>query len=219
MNVTMNSGNARFSSMRAVRFASAKEEGGVKSNTSNRDQVTISQEGRDNLEVMVDKTVDKLSAMTKEEFMDMLRQWREENQPELEVDPYYDVDPDGSIANKIYFESYLGQLMEQEENIKCYYADAYQEAVSAPIDSLAFITGKYLNDQSKYFAHSMPAQERKWAFHQLSAMLTGAHVGLNDPYALAAYGGTKTVDELDKIAKQAVKDKLDALIKEKKEKG
>ena len=206
MNVTMNSGNTRFSSMRAVRFASAKEEGGVKSNTSNRDQVTISQEGRDNLEVMVDKTVDKLSAMTKEEFMDMLRQWQEENQPELEVDPYYDVDPDGSIANKIYFESYLGQLMEQEE-------------VSAPIDSLAFITRKYLNDQSKYFAHSMPAQERKWAFHQLSAMLTGAHVGLNDPYALAAYGGTKTVDELDKIAKQAVKDKLDALIKEKKEKG
>ncbi len=132
MNVTMNSGNTRFSSMRAVRFASAKEEGGVKSNTSNRDQVTISQEGRDNLEVMVDKTVDKLSAMTKEEFMDMLRQWQEENQPELEVDPYYDVDPDGSIANKIYFESYLGQLMEQEENIKCYYADAYQEAVSAP---------------------------------------------------------------------------------------
>ena len=65
----------------------------------------------------------------------------------------------------------------------------------------------------------MPAQERKWAFHQLSAMLTGAHVGLNDPYALAAYGGTKTVDELDKIAKQAVKEKLDALIKEKKEKG
>lgn len=130
------------------------------------------------------------------QFMDMLRQWQEENQPELEVDLYYDVDPDGSIANKIYFESYLGQLMEQEENIKCYYADACQEAVSAPIDSLAFITGKYLNDQSKYFAHSMPAQERRWAFHQLSAMLTGAHVGLNDPYALAAYGGTKTVDEL-----------------------
>lgn len=44
-------------------------------------------------------------------------------------------------------------------------------------------------------------------------------MGLNDPYALAAYGGTKTVDELDKIAKQAVKDKLDALIKEKKEKA
>ena len=129
MNVTMNSGNARFSSMRAVRFASAKEEGGVKSNTSNRDQVTISQEGRDNLEVMVDKTVDKLSAMTKEEFMDMLRQWQEENQPELEVDPYYDVDPDGSIGNKIYFESYLGQLIEQEENIKCYYADADRKSV------------------------------------------------------------------------------------------
>ena len=70
------------------------------------------------------------------------------------------------------------QLMEQEENIKCYYADAYQEAVSAPIDSLAFITRKYLNDQSKYFAHSMPAQERKWAFHQLSAMLTGGPCGV-----------------------------------------
>ena len=45
-------------------------------------------------------------------------------------------------------------------------------------------------------------------------MLTGSNVALNDPYALAASGGTKTVDEMDAIAKQAVKDKLDALIKE-----
>ena len=132
----------------------------------------------------------------------------------MEVDPYYSVDPDGSIATKTYFESYLGQLQEAERTIKDYYSDAYNEAVSAPINSLAFISGKYLCDWSNYFDPSMPAKERQWTHHQLRAMLTDTHVALNDPYALAASGGPKTVEQMDKIARQAVKDKLDSLIKE-----
>ena len=77
--------------------------------------------------------------MTDENFKTMYQQWKNENQIELEVDPYRKADPDGSIARKTYFESYLGQLRDMENTIRSYYADAYEEAVSAPIDSLAFI--------------------------------------------------------------------------------
>lgn len=214
MNVTLNTDNRRISSMRTIHFATAEDKNAAVSHTSNRDQVTISQEGRDRLEVLVDKVENQLSAMTKEDFMGMLKQWKSENQPKLEVDPYQKVDPDGSIARKVYFESYLGQLKDMENTIKSYYADAYEEAVSAPIDSLAFISGKYLCDWSDYYEPNIPKQERQWTHHQLWAMLTDTNVALNDPYALASSGGTKTVDEMDKIAKQAVKDKLDSLVKE-----
>ena len=214
MNVTLNTDNRRISSMRTIHFATAEDKNAAVSHTSNRDQVTISQEGRDRLEVLVDKVENQLSAMTKEDFMGMLKQWKSENQPKLEVDPYQKVDPDGSIARKVYFESYLGQLKDMEDTIKSYYADAYEEAVSAPIDSLAFISGKYLCDWSDYYEPNIPKQERQWTHHQLWAMLTDTNVALNDPYALASSGGTKTVDEMDKIAKQAVKDKLDSLVKE-----
>ncbi len=214
MNVTLNTDNRRISSMRTIHFATAEDKNAAVSHTSNRDQVTISQEGRDRLEVLVDKVENQLSAMTKEDFMGMLKQWKSENQPKLEVDPYQKVDPDGSIARKVYFESYLGQLKDMENTIKSYYADAYEEAVSAPIDSLAFISGKYLCDWSDYYEPNIPKQERQWTHHQLWAMLTDTNVALNDPYALASSGGTKTVDEMDRIAKQAVKDKLDSLVKE-----
>lgn len=214
MNVTLNTDNRRISSMRAIHFATAQDKNTAVNHTSNRDQVTISQEGRDRLEVLADKAENQLSAMTKEDFMDMLKQWKSENQPKLEVDPYRKVDPDGSIARETYFESYLGQLKDTEDTIKSYYADAYKGAVSAPIDSLTFISAKYLCDWSDYYDPNIPKEERQWTHHQLWSMLTDFNVALNDPYALASSGGTKTVDEMDRIAKQAVKDKLDSLVKE-----
>ena len=80
MNVTLNYDNYRFSSMRTVHFATAEDKTTSAVRASNRDQVTISQEGRDSLEILADKVVDQLSAMTKEDFMDMLKQWKSENQ-------------------------------------------------------------------------------------------------------------------------------------------
>lgn len=214
MHVTSKMNQSRFSSLRTIHFATAEDKNATASRKSDRDQVTISQEGRDRLEITVDKFEEQLSSMTKDEFMDMLKHWQDENQPRLEVDPYRKVDPDGSIANKVYFESYLGQLIEEEEHIRNYYADAYKEAVSAPIDPLAYISGKYLCEWSDYYDPDIPAAERKWTYFQLRAMLTDTGVALGDPYALASVGGAKTVDELDAIARQAVKDTLDALLKE-----
>ncbi len=109
---------------------------------------------------------------------------------------------------------FIGQLIENEDTIRRYYEEAYNEAVSAPVNSLTYITGKYLMKQPEYFDASIPRKEREWTYHQLWAMLTDSNVALNDPYALASSGGTKTSEEMDKIARQAVKDKLDALIKE-----
>lgn len=202
----------RISPLQTVHFAASEKRRTADAASSKRDEVTISQEGRDNLNAMADKTAYHLDTMTKEDFLNMFNQWKSENQTSLEADPYRKVDPDGSIARKTYFESYLGQLMAQECAIKNYYADAYKEAVSAPINSLSFISGKYLCGWSDYYDPDIPSEERKWTHFQLRAMLTDSHVALNDPYALAALGGPKTVDEMDKIAKQAVKEKLASLM-------
>ena len=213
MNITLHPDSRRISSIRTGHFAMAEEkEHTGPASASGRDQVVISQEGREQLELLADKTAAKLNTMTKEEFMEQLRQWRSENQADLSVNPYHKVDPDGSVARKTYFESYLGQLKAREDAVREYYADAYEEAVTAPINSLAFISGKYLSDWSDYYDPGIPDGERRWTHSQLWAMLTGANVALNDPYALAASGGSKTVEEMDQIARQAVKDKLDQLI-------
>ena len=218
MDVTLNPLTRQISALYTARFAEPEEKKSEVVVPSSSDQVTISQEGIETasskVETLADKVATKLGTMKRADFMEQLKQWQSENQTPLEVDPYYSVDPDGSIANKTYFESYLGQLQETEHTIKDYHSDAYNEAVSAPINSLAFISGKYLCDWSNYFDPSMPAKERQWTHHQLRAMLTDTHVALNDPYALAASGGPKTVEQMDKIARQAVKDKLDFLIKE-----
>jgi len=216
MNVTLNPTARQISALHNAHFAEPKAEQTEKKLTPNRDQVSFSQEGQqaaaDSMKRFAEKMTSQIDAMTKDDLMKQLKQWQAEHK--LEIDPYRAVDPDGAIATKTYFESYIGQLMEEETTIKQYYAGAYEEAVSAPINSLTFISGKYLCDWSDYFDPSMPTKERQWTHRQLWAMLTDTHVALNDPYALAATGGPKTVDQMDKIARQAVKDKLDALIKE-----
>ncbi len=214
MNITLNTNNRQISMIRTGHFAAAEGKAAAATSAPDRDQITISQEGRDHLETLGDKVESQLSTMTKEDFMDKVRQWQSENQTKLEVDHYREVDPDGSIARKTYFESYLGQLKNTEDTIKEYYADAYKEAVLAPINSQTFISAKYLCDWSDYYDSSIPEEERQWTHFQLKAMLTDSNVALNDPYALAAVGGPKNVFEMDEIARQAVKDKLDALMKE-----
>ncbi len=205
-----------MSTLHTAHFAKSEEKNDKTILQSNIDQATFSQEGQkavsNQLENLANKVAEKMSSMTKEDFMEQAKQF--ENKNKLKIDPYRKVDPDGSIAHKTYFESYLGQLKDTEDTIKNYYTDAYNEATFSEIDSITFISGKYLCTWSDYFYPSMPAKERQWTHHQLRAMLTDSHVALNDPYALSSSGGPKTVEQMDKIAKQAVKEKLEELLKE-----
>ncbi len=213
MNIRLNPLAQQISTLHTAHFAKSEEK---KDTPPKGDKVIFSKEGQeaasDRLEILADKVAEKLSTITKEDFMEQVNKWEKEHQ--LKVDPYRVVDPDGSIARKTYFESYLGQLKETEDTIKDYYTDAYQEAISSPINALAFISGKYLCTWSDYFDPSMPEKERQLTHFQLKAMLTDSYVALNDPFALAASGGPKTVEQMDKIAKQAVKEKLEELLKE-----
>ena len=213
MNVKLNPLARQMSTLHTAHFAKPEEKKETYISPKS-DTVSISKEGQqsayDRLEKLADTVAEKLSTITKEDFMKQFKQLQGNNP--LEINPYREVDPDGSIARKTYFESYIGQLKDTENTIRNYYSNAYEEAISAPIDSLAFISGKYLCDWSDYFDPSMPEKERQWTHSQIRAMLTDAHIALNDPYALAASGGPKTVSQMDEIAKQAVKNKLNMLL-------
>lgn len=215
MNVKLNPLARQMSTLHTAHFAKPEEKKETYISPKS-DTVSISKEGQqsayDRLEKLADTVAEKLSTITKEDFMKQFKQLQGNNP--LEINPYREVDPDGSIARKTYFESYIGQLKDTENTIRNYYSNAYEEAISAPIDSLAFISGKYLCDWSDYFDPSMPEKERQWTHSQIRAMLTDTHIALNDPYALAASGGPKTVSQMDEIAKQAVKNKLDMLLEQ-----
>ena len=55
MNVTLNHGNRQISSMRTAYFATEEGKNTMPTSTSDRDSVTISQEGRNSLEALADK--------------------------------------------------------------------------------------------------------------------------------------------------------------------
>ena len=215
MNVKLNPLARQMSTLHTAHFAKPEEKKETYISPKS-DTVSISKEGQqsayDRLEKLADTVAEKLSTITKEDFMKQFKQLQGNNP--LEINPYREVDPDGSIARKTYFESYIGQLKDTENTIRNYYSNAYEEAISAPIDSLAFISGKYLCDWSDYFDPSMPEKERQWTHSQIRAMLTDAHIALNDPYALAASGGPKTVSQMDEIAKHAVKNKFNMLLEQ-----
>lgn len=161
MHVNLNPKTNQIPSLRTGHFSRGEEDMAAAVPAPNSDQITISQEGRDRMEALADQVASQFNAMTKEDFMDLVKQAQRENQNKLEVDAYRMVDPDGSIACKAYFESCIGQLMDAENAIKSYYAGAYEEAASAPIDGLAFISGKYLCSWSDYFDSEIPEKERQ----------------------------------------------------------
>lgn len=109
MNIAFNS-DTRLSSIRTAYFASAEENVKRTVSTPNRDEVIISQEGRERLEVLADKVEVQLNSMTKEEFMGMVEQWQNENQEPLTVNWNAVVDPYGTFTSFAKAESRLRQL-------------------------------------------------------------------------------------------------------------
>lgn len=219
MNIKLGASAYQISSMYDVRFAPSEDKNTTNKaddcNASVMDQLTISSEGQQMLEENGTKNYYDVG-MTKDEFWDNIDRWRSENKKDLEFNEYQNpfVDPDGKIATKTYFESYIGQLIEQEEHIKEYYSDIYEEAMAYESGGLKFIREKYQIEDSTLFEQDMSKDERKMAYNQLYDMIMGSHVALNDPYALADFGGTKTVKQVDEIARQAVKDKIAELVKQ-----
>lgn len=233
MNVTMNTGAGPIASaMRKGRFAAPGEKAAGTAQDS--DAVSVSQEGRDAAAQSPGEQWDGfshrldtvLSGMTKDEFMDMVQTWRDEQTAKAEAggedwkgwrplveNPCAEVDPDGSVAAKAYMEALVSQAKQAESEIRTYYAPALEEARSNPMGNpLLYIAAKYQCSWSDHFDASMPADQRQWTYSQLKAMLTGSRVALNDPYALAASGGPRTAEDMEKTARQAAKNALDALV-------
>lgn len=158
-----------------------------------------------------------------EEQLETIRQTVMEMKGRLEVDEEANlrrkVDPDGKIYGAAFVEGIIKQYQEMEAQIKDYYSEAHRESMSYD-DPYGHILQKYLFDadspfgQSPFFRSDMSKSERDWAFRQERAMLWGGNITLNDPYALAAHGGVKKIDEIDANARQYAQSKLDGLIAE-----
>lgn len=183
------------------------------------DEAVISAEGMQAAEKNAGRFSGMKSMTRDAEFDNMLKDIKEQT-GDLEINWNAAVDPDGSIYAKAYAESIVMQYQEAEKNIMEYYSGAHKENLSFD-NPYNHIYAKYISNdlfpESQYFRSDMSEQERKMAFYQERAMLWGSHVNLNDPYALASYGGVLTMDKVESTARKYAKEKLDILIRERKE--
>lgn len=227
MDITFNPKASQISKLYTARFAKTEEKEAVSAKEP-EDQLEISQTGRDatsaaesgiDFDEMAEKLKAQICSLTKEDFFAMVReQLREPKQ--LEINWNAQVDPDGSVWAKSYIDSLTSQVNTARSTIEDYYSDAYQDAQNSPLgssltDRLNYIAAKYQCSWSDYFDTSMPAAQRQWTYSQVRAMLTGARVKLNDPYALAGSG--LDVKNMDEAARKAASDKIQELIRQAKE--
>lgn len=181
-----------------------------------QDQVEISDEGRRAGEERASfdqDTVWKMEAAIANADLRALRDAARERCGKLEVNWDRVMDPDGKIYGAAYVESILRQYQCAENTIKAYYANAHQENLGFE-NPYNHIVNKYMLPDSPYFRHDMSKAEREMAFRQERDLLWKGQVALGDPYALAASGGMLKVEEVDRIAHQAARDKIDGLVRE-----
>lgn len=232
MDITFDPKASQISKLYTGRFATPEEKEAMEAakveTQEPQDKIEISQKGRDavsaapdeiDFDEMAKKTNAWLSSMTQDEFMDLMREQLGEPE-QLEINWVAVVDPDHMIWTKTYADSMLSQCKEVAGVIKDYYADAYQDAMNSPLGNsltqrLNYIAAKYLCSWSDYYDASIPDGERPWLYDQLSRMLTGRRVVLNDPYALAGTGLNQD-GSIDKNARKAATDKIEELIRQAK---
>lgn len=152
----------------------------------------------------------------KAEFDAQMAKARAENQ--LETNWNAVVDPDGSIYSAAYVGAIVSQYQKAEAAARDYYGASRQENLSFD-NSHNAVPEKYNVPAPDFFGASffrsdMSDAERDMAFEQEKAMLLGGNARLNDPYALASAGGSLNIDEVDRAARSAAQDKLDALIRD-----
>lgn len=158
--------------------------------------------------------------ISKEGLEAEMEEWRSQHQLEVNWDKV--VDPDGKIYGAAYVQSILEQYQCAENAIREYYSKEHQANLAKPTitDGLNYLSLKYtkfgLDMGSPHYRSEMSEAEREMAFRQEKAMLLGGCVTLGDPYALASRGGTLNIEDVNRIAKQAARDKIDELIRERR---
>lgn len=137
-------------------------------------------------------------------------------QQKLVVNHDREVDPDYSISAKTYLRAYVQPALDAKKTIEAYYADAHREnsAYQPFIEGVHHIEDKYKNASSPFFRADLPEAQRNMAYLQeMSLLTTGSISTLGDPYALASVGGIRTYQSSHEIAMQAVREKLDELLR------
>lgn len=211
-----------YGSLRTEKASSKKAE-----NTTgkNQDKVTISSEYRSlqkpeqttdahPLTLKMESAKEILKEGDAEKLRTWMEEWKKENQ--LEVNGNAAADPDRSLYATAYIESLVTQYEEQRTAVEAYYADAHKENQNSPYGndlrgSLLYLSAKYQVEGSIYFRSDMSEAERTMAYHQEYALLTGGSVNLADPFALALRGGVPGREEMDRIAEQAARERVEAL--------
>ena len=182
------------------------------------DEIFISPEGREAVEgIEKELDLDRLDAVILENEPAILKAIETLPKKELVVDPYGEVDPDRTIARRAYMDSLVEQVNRIKQTVRDYYSEAHAENARMPLlDALRHIGNKYLDrySDSPEFRADMSYDERQMAYYQERSLLTGRHLKLNDPYALASIGGPVSFFKMQEIAEQAAKDKLNALLAE-----
>lgn len=180
------------------------------------DEILISPEGREAAEgVEKELDLDRLDAVILGNGPAMLKAIETLPKKELVIDPYGEVDPDRAIARRAYMDSLVEQVNRIKQTVRDYYSEAHAENSSMPLlDALRHIGNKYLDrySDSSEFRADMSYDERQMAYYQERSLLTGRHLKLNDPYALASIGGPVSFFTMQEIAEQAAKDKLNTLL-------
>lgn len=195
------------------------------SSARNKDSVEISQSGRLAATFDLDEdTANRIKTAIQNADIPALLEEFKEKKGRLPVDEEWHyrkiVDPDGKIYSLTYVESLLRQYQCAENTITAYYAKAHQDNISqgSITDSMNYLSMKYtkfgLLMGSPYYRADMSEAEREMALRQEKALLLGGRVTLGDSYALASSGGTLNIKDVDKIAHQAARDRIDELINE-----
>ena len=220
MNVNLNTNPSRPTPLVAKEKAPPRQESTATRRSPVRlsDEIFISPEGQEAVEGREKELdLDSLDAVILENEPAILKAIETLPKKELVVDPYGEVDPDRIIARRAYVDSIVEQVNRLKQTVRDYYSEAHAENSSMPLlDALRHIGNKYLDrySNSPEFRADMSYDERQMAYYQERSLLTGRHLKLNDPYALASIGGPVSFFKMQEIAEQAAKDKLNELLAE-----
>lgn len=221
MNINLNTNADIAAKLKAYGYSKAepKTEAGTSAHLNGqRDQVILSLEGQEAAVQSADPFYKLESAVMSEDFKEIAKAAMKENEKILSENINWDrtVDPDGDIYSTAYVEALVGQYQKAIDTIEAYYEQAHKENLTFD-NPYNHILQKYRMPDSPYYRADMSRAERELAFEQERSLLWGGKLTMGDPYALASSGGLIDSEDASRAAHQAARDKVDELIRERKE--